>query len=173
MKKNSLFLSLGIIILFIIVISGLVYYNIKNNTEFFETSFSTVMSMVIAVVVSYYFVQKKTDNRRKKEKVDKLLYKIQEVIIDENFLSVENEEIIRKNLILHRSIANKLKYVNDNIDDSFNEDMKKISETFEKLREFYGDHFNDSDYIKKSVKEITNFKSIIDDNCDNIHMKLI
>ncbi|WP_313583322.1 hypothetical protein [Lacrimispora sp.] len=176
MIKKPLFLkifSVLTVLLFIIIVLVLIFYNLKNNVDFFKTPLSTIISLVIAIIVSYYFVQKKTDDRRKKEKIDRLLYKIQDLIADEAFLSVESDEIIRKNHILHRSVGNKLKYVNENVDGLFANEMKKISETFEEMREFYGNHYNDPDYVNKSVKEITNFKSIIDDNCDKIHMELI
>lgn len=163
----------GLPIIFVLGCFVLGWYNLKNNDDFFKTSFSTIISVAIAVVLSYYFVQRKNDERRKKEKIDKLLYKIQEMIADEEFISVESEGIIRKNLIYHRSIGNKIQYLNENTSGDIHENVQKVSETFEQLREFYSNHYSDKDYVSRSDKEIANYKTKIDDTCDKIHMMLM
>ena len=78
--KNSRVSKYSLVIVFIICMFGIIVYNLLNNDKFLETSVTSIISIVIAVVISYVFVQKKTDLRRKNEKIDKLLYKIQDII---------------------------------------------------------------------------------------------
>lgn len=156
-------------IVFLTVCTGLCTYNLFYNNEFFETSFTTIISIIIAVMVSYFLTQKKTDDRRKSEKIDKLLYKIQEIICDEKFTVVKEQD-----LIIHRSVANKIVYLKDNITD---EGMKglinRMEEIFEEYRDFYSNHYKDTEYMEKSTKELANYVSRMDDLCDEIHMKLM
>lgn len=161
------------IIAFAGVCCCLVAYNLVNNQKFFEASFTTIVSIVIAVVVSYCFVQRKNDERRKKEKLDKLVYKIQSMILDDEIASVDSEEIIRKNFIRHRSLGNKIQYLKDYKTESIEEYVEKLEDNFKQFREFYSDHHKEKEYMINSVKEIANFKARIDDTCDKIHMILM
>ena len=134
-----------------------------------EANFTTLVSIVIAVLISYFFVQHRTDERRKQEKIDKLLYKIQDTILDEKFLTIKDED-----LIIQRSIVNKIGYIKENIkNDKIKEDIDRIEDLFSQYREFYGNHYSDSEYMKKSNKELQNYISRIDDTCDHLHMKLL
>lgn len=106
MKK---FLKGVSIIAFFGVILKIGIYNYRNNVKFFEASFTSLVTIIVAVVVSFLFVQLKTDKRRQNEKIDELIYKIQGYITEESF--VMGGEHSRKNLILHRSIINKIRYL--------------------------------------------------------------
>lgn len=143
-------------------------YNWQFNPEFLVTPLSTILSILIAVVVSFYFVQKKTDHRRKNEKIDKLLYKIQDIILDKNFLEVKE-----KDLIVQRSLANKIEYLANYSDHNISSEIGKIKDKFEDYRTFYGNHYKDADYMKKSQQELLNYVRLIDDICDEIHIKLL
>lgn len=154
--------------LFIISCIGLGLYNLFENPDFFITPLSTIVSICIAVVVSYFFVQKKTDDRRKKEKIDKLVYKIQEMILKENFIKSDDQ-----NLIIQRSVANKIAYLETYVDKELKEEIDKVKNKFEEFREFYCDHYKDAEYMKKSRKQLLSYVSLIDDFCDSIHMKLL
>ena len=97
-----------------------------------------------------------------------LIYKIQELISTPDFINVKDE-----NLILHRSIANKIEFLENNTEDNLKEDVKKLKETFASYREFYGNHYTDAEYMEKSKVELMNYIKLIDDTCDKIHMKLL
>lgn len=164
MKKKSFIL----VILFWLGCLALGIYNGIKNPDFLVTPLSTIISIGVAVVVSYFFVQRKTDDRRKKEKIDKLLYKVQEIILNDNFIEVRDE-----NLIIQRSVINKILYLEDGVDNDIKGDISRIREKFEEFREFYGNHYKDIAYMNKSKKELLNYVRLIDDFCDKIHMKLL
>ena len=173
LKRNWLPIAMG----FLCFIWGV--YNFNKNCNFFDASLSTIVSIMIAVIVSFYLVQKKNDLIREKEKIDGLVYKIQEIIMDNSFGSVEDEDIIRKNLIMQRSVANKFEYLsvkfkrlNDKINTETKESLKNAADKYNEFKEFYGNHYTDKEYIKKSFTEITNYKTLIDDFCDKIHIQL-
>lgn len=164
-KKNLGHIVLGV---FVLACIALGVYNFKNNVDFLKAPLSTIMSILIAVIVSYLFVQKKTDDRRKREKIDKLLYKIQDLISVSDFTDVKEGD-----LILHRSIANKIEFLENNTEDNLKEEAKKLKETFNSYRDFYGNHYADADYMSKSKVELMNYIKLIDDTCDKMHMKLL
>ena len=167
--KNSRVSKYSLVIVFIICMFGIIVYNLLNNDKFLETSVTSIISIVIAVVISYVFVQKKTDLRSKKEKIDKLLYKIQDIIGGESF-SLSGK---RENLILHRSISNKLAGLKKiQMDKDIMKKIEDIEQVFGDFREFYGNHYNDSEYMEKSRIELINYIQRIDDICDEIHVSL-
>lgn len=156
-------------IIFLVGCVALGIYNWRTNVNFFTAPLTTIVSIVVAVVISYFFVQRKTDDRRKREKVDKLLYKIQEMILDEKFIEVKEQD-----LIIQRSIANKITYLKNNvIDKNIKTQVERIEEIFGEYREFYSNHYKDVTYMEKSKKELANYVTRIDDVCDEIHMKLM
>lgn len=165
MKYVKIFLG----ILFSIGLFIFGFYNMCHNNKFWETNFTTLVSIAIAVLISYFFVQHRTDERRKQEKIDKLLYKIQGTILDENFLIIKEED-----LIIQRSIVNKIGYIKENVKNKNNKkDVERIEELFSQYRDFYGNHYLDVEYMKKSNKELQNYISRIDDICDALHMKFL
>lgn len=163
-NKGLKYVCLGF---FILICISLGIYNLINNQEFFKTSFSTIVSIIVAVVLSYFLAQRKTDTRRKKEKIDSLLYKIQNIMLSNDFYTVKTE-----NLILQRSIANKIEYIEENIGSDFKDDIKRIKENFERYRNTYGNSYADSKNMNNSERELRNYIALIDDVCDKIHIKL-
>jgi len=143
-------------------------YNISFNEDFFKTPLTTMISVLVAIIVSYYFTQRKVDDRRKKEKIDQLLYKIQGIILDSQFIEVKDTD-----LIVHRSIANKIQYLEMNIPDEMRGDINRLADIFKDYRFFYGEHYKDDDYMNRFKKDLLNYITKIDDVCDNIHMKLL
>lgn len=156
------------LVFFVCICIGLGIHNFNTNSEFLKTPLSTIVTILIAVIVSYFLVQKKTDDRRKNEKIDKLLYKIQDIILEEDFLVAEKGSLIKQ-----RSIVNKIQYLQENIDNKFENDVCRIREQFDILREFYSEHYQDEEYMKKSQNELMNYIRLVDDACDKIHMKLL
>ena len=173
--KNQQKITNMVGIIFVISIVAIGIYNIFTNSEFWETSITALLTALVAVMFSYLFVQSKNDRVRRNEKIDKLLYKIQDIITEDEFISVDNEEIVRKNLIKHRSVANKILYLEkmSNCDSEIKTNVKELENEFRIFREFYGDHYSDKDYMHKSYKQIYNFIIKIDDLADKIHIQLL
>ena len=143
-------------------------YNIINNDDFLKAPLTTMISILVAIVLSYFFTQRKTDDRRKMEKIDNLLYKIQDIILDKEFIVVQDSD-----LIVHRSIANKIKYLKDNAPCDLKSDVDRLEDIFEDYRLFYGEHYMDKDYMEKSKKDLLNYVMKFDDVCDSLHMRLL
>ena len=158
-------------IVFGCIIVALGVYNYQNNKSFFEASFTSLATICVAVIVSFYLVQLKTDKRRQKEKIDTLLYKIQSYLTEESFLL--GGEDAWKNLILHRSIFNKIKYLeNLNIDKKILDELKKVKGYLEKFRCTYSENYLDEEKLKDKYDELKHYITLIDDICDKIHILL-
>lgn len=160
-------LKRGGIVICIIGFIALGTYNIVFNKDFFKTPLTTLVSVLVAIILSYYLTQRKVDDRRRKEKIDQLLYKIQGIVLEDNFIIVQDTD-----LILHRSVANKIQYLEKNIPNEIRDDVNRLANIFKDYRYFYGEHYKDDDYMKKSKKDLLNYITKIDDICDSIHMKL-
>ena len=158
---------------FIIVLIALGIYNCKNNDKFFDASFTTLVTIAIAVIVSYFLVQKKTDKRRKNEKIDDLLYKIQCYVNEDNFV-LTGEDISRKNLILHRTISNKIRCLKSlGLDKNSKKELEYIEKNFKDFRRVYGDNYSSREKMEEKYSELKNYVVRIDDACDKIHMTLM
>ncbi|RHU86929.1 hypothetical protein DXC27_09620 [Ruminococcus sp. OM08-7] len=167
MKKISNILML----IFICGMLGLGAYNYQNNEAFFEASFTSLATISVAVFVSFFLVQLKTDKRRQNEKIDKLIYKIQGYLMEESFLL--GGEYARKNLILHRSIANKIGYLKmQKVDKEIVEKLNKIESNFKKIRTVYGENYVNQDKLQENYVKLQNYIMLIDDLCDKIHILL-
>ncbi len=171
MKKSG-WLTRGLVIIFSIVFIFLLVYNLLRNENFFEASATTLITIFSAVAISYFLVQKKTDIRRKNEKIDDLLYKIQGYINDEGF--IVGGEKSRKNLILHRSISNKIRFLlAQKLDKDIEKEVKKLDENFKEFRSLYGENYVNEEDMKQEYNQFQNYISKMDDICDRIHMILL
>ncbi len=131
-------LKRGGIVICIIGFIALGMYNIVFNKDFFKTPLTTLVSVLVAIILSYYLTQRKVDDRRRKEKIDQLLYKIQGIVLEDNFIIVQDTD-----LILHRSVANKIQYLEKNIPDEIRDDVNRLANIFKDYRYFYGEHYKD------------------------------
>lgn len=163
-KKN------WIVLIFVAMVAALTIYNLIKNTDFFDASMSSLISIVAVLLISYYLTQRKNDDRRKLENVDRLLTKIQEELKNKEICDASSEEKIEQALILQRSLGNKLKYYMDYCNEKEKRDAKYMFEEFKRVRELYGNHMNDSEYIRKSKGDFKNILTKIDDKCEELHL---
>lgn len=169
-KSRTLFKwihSYWIVILFSILCLIFGIYNFSHNKDFLKAPLTTIITILVAVIVSFYLVQRKTDSRRKSEKIDKLLYKVQEMINDPVLITFSPNT-----LLLHRSVINTIKLIETNIAPEFKQDIANIKEKFEYIRNVYGNHYTDEDFMQKSYVDLINYVYLIDDICNKIHMEL-
>lgn len=175
MRNIRKYVSVIITVILLAFVISIGIYNVINNKKFFDASITALLTIVIAIIFSYWFTQIKSDKRKRSEKIDSMLYKIQSIISDPGFLSVETDEICRKNLIAHRSVGNKITYLKKICEDGSDVKAKvlELEEEFGRFREFYGDHYCDKEYMKKSEKELLNYVTKIDDKADEIHTLIL
>ena len=165
--------TVGAIIVFCVFIAWIFLYNLKNNDKFFEASIVNIATIVVAVVVSFFLAQRKTDKRRKNEKIDNLVSKIQDYVNDDDFVK-GGESTGRKNLLLHRSVSNKLKYLKrEKIDTAVKKEIEIIEKNFKEYRHVYGDYYLVENKLQDHYNELKNYLLLIDDACDKIHMLLM
>ena len=156
MKHNTKrsWLSYILLFLFICLIFVWVFYNIKNNTNFWQASAANVITIVIAVLISFYLVQKKTDRRKQKDILLDLILKLRLQLESEetfDFSGQEQAEITMRN----RDIGNKIQILKRTADlFGTQDDVKFIEEHFEEYRQLIDDHFPDLEYLSKSKTEL-------------------
>lgn len=162
-------------IVVILVFTSLFFYNLINNDTFFSAPFTSLMTVGVALFVSYGLVQSRNNRRKKSDKLSNLLYKIQGIIRQEEFVESQSERIQRRNLIMQRSVGNKIEYLKKGCekDTSLKKLVEQMEEEFLRFREFYGEHYKDQDYMRKSEKELMNFIVKMDDIADKIHIELL
>lgn len=167
-RKFSSKILTGILLIIALCIG---IYNAKKNDGFLNASITELLTIIIAIIFSYWFVQIKSDKRKKNEKIDTMIYKIQSIVSDPEFLSVETDQICRKNLIAHRSVGNKITYLKKICEDDSDIKVKvlELENEFNGFREFYGNHYCDKQYMSKSEKDLLNYVTKIDDKADEIH----
>jgi len=172
MKKHPIITHVTFV-LFLIGVFILGYYNFKDNADFFKAPFTTLVTITSAVVVSYWLTQSRNDRRAKNQKIDELLYKIQEYISQEDFVK-SGQTISTKNLLLHRSIANKINYLQTlDLDGDIKKELAIIDKNFLDFRTLYGNHYTDPEQMQVYYNAFKHHIAKIDDACDKIHVYLI
>ncbi|WMJ88879.1 hypothetical protein [Anaerocolumna sp. MB42-C2] len=168
-KKSNIFIP-GIILVASIV---LIIYNVLKNDDFLQSSLVQILSLLTVILVSYFLVQLRNDKSKKNEKINYLLSKIQNIILNEDFIKYQSKEDNQKTLIMIRTVGNKITLLKECENTDENQELiSLVDDTFNKLKEFYGDHGHDATYMDNSKKEVMNYISIIDDACDKLHMLL-
>lgn len=159
----------------VLIFGGLFLYNLFNNDTFFSVPVTSLLTVLVAVVFSYWLVQSRNDKRKKNDKLGSLLYKIQDIIQQKEFIESNNEAIQRRNLIKQRSVGNKIEYLKNGCgkDASIKKLVEELEGEFLRFREFYCEHYKDQDYMQKSEKELLNYIIRMDDIADKIHMALL
>ena len=166
-------ISNGLITFFAIIILSDFAYNIIARTEgFWESSFIEIIEMLILLVVSYFLVQMQNKVNRRKEKIDFIVSKIQNKILDEELIRVgtENERLVTK--VKFMSIANLLECVRDINYKKAEKNIELIISNMDILTDLVLDHINDEKHIINSNAEITRLITSISDRLDRIHLDL-
>ncbi len=101
-----------IIIGFTIIILVNMGFNIFGKVgKFWQNSFLDIMQLLILLVVSFSLVQMQNRINRKIEKLDVIIDKIQEKLLDEKLIRIGNENECLKTRIKLLSISNLLEYI--------------------------------------------------------------
>ena len=79
--------------------------------KFWQNSFLDIMQLLILLVVSFSLVQMQNRINRKIEKLDVIIDKIQEKLLDEKLIRIGNENECLKTRIKLLSISNLLEYI--------------------------------------------------------------
>ena len=162
-----------LIVVFALIILFNFGYNIFAKTEgFWENSFIDVIEMSILLFVSYFLVQIQNKENRRKEKIDFIISKIQDKILDEELIMVEteNERLVTKVKLM--SISNLLECVKDTNYKKAKKNIELIISNMDTLTALVLDHIDDEDHIRKSNADIQRLIMNISDRLDRIHLDL-
>lgn len=161
-----------IIIGFTIMILVNMGFNIFGKVgKFWQNSFLDIMQLLILLVVSFSLVQMQNRINRKIEKLDVIIDKIQEKLLDEKLIRIGNENECLKTRIKLLSISNLLEYIKK-YDKKIDNEMNSIIEQMDMLNMLVFDHIEDKDFIKKSEPRIQFLIYNMVDKLDGIHLKL-
>lgn len=129
-----------------IIIIPLFFYNYHNNNEFWEASFSSILSITIGIILSFFIVQRQTDKRIQKEIFIKLLDSLL-ILIGEDKLSICQKMSSQEILLWKRNINNKVTLIGKY------EKTFSISKHIKRLKEANEECINVIDlFISKSKK---------------------
>ena len=176
MPKNEHNVAWRLIVMrFIIalVLSGLVYYNWKNNETFLITPIYHILNLVVAIYFAFFLVQKRNDERKLKDILIDILDKIQLELNTEDAHTFN--EFYGKNtaLLKQRKINNKLALL-DQLKDKLNiiSEVGVINSNFNDYRNMFGDYMENIELLKSHQKEFQRFINNIDQKCDEIKVKI-
>ena len=76
-----------LIITGIIIILGI--YNVRINEDFLKISIGQILTLLIAIGIAFWATQRKNDERKTKEQIEKIIERIRNIILNQNFYSFE------------------------------------------------------------------------------------
>ena len=168
------FLICIIVILVICTTIYSIYYNLKeNNTTFWDSSITDILTIVIAIIFAYYFVERKSD--KQKEIIEKNIQKIQKYIYDEELYSVTSKEMCNSltRSIKIRKIKNLITYLSDYSKKfNFEKQFVEISKNFKEYQNITEAMSQDDDFTDKSNNNVKRIVETLDDNLEEILHKI-
>ena len=161
-KSDKRMLVVTMVILPIIMV-----WNIcKNGTAFFDATIYQILSLSFAVVITFMLTQKKNDERRKIDMLEKMIASIQKDIQNPEVFGYDSEESRELALLNQKSLANRIDILTETCKN--NKDIEYIERELGELREIYGTHMNDGEYMKKSSRDLKRHIVNIEDKCSKI-----
>lgn len=172
MKKIIKGFIFGGLIILVIAIGIINIFTLKNKS-FWDTSFTSCLTLLVALVISYYFSQKKLDERCQKESYLKLIEKVQRLVMDEDLFEIQTSKDIEIVLMKKRELNNCVymlkKYARKF---ALDDDIKFIEEKTQEYTDFFGNHQQDIEYLKKSSNDLSRPLLLIDSRLSEIMIKL-
>ena len=135
----------------------LLIVNIYANEDFLKASFVQCLPLLFTLVIVFGAAQYKNDFRKHKDHAERIIFKLQELVINTNNRKIQNY------ITILQEYAKQL-----NID----EGVEYISNEFKNYKTLVGDHIKDFDYLAKSEKELQKYSENIDTKCEFIILQL-
>lgn len=166
MKKSNK-IKWGIIIFFSLATIGLIVANcVATIKGFWNAGISDCIEIFILIFVSFYLVDRQNDVDRKKEKINGVISKIQDKIVDSNLIVVDSESNKKITRIKLTTISNLLEIIKDDISDQ--SQIEIIVNDMDSLTTIVMDHIDDEEYIKKSEPQIVRLVTSIEIKLEQI-----
>lgn len=147
--------------------------NYTNNSEFMNASVTQIITLLIAVIITFYITQYKNDQRKIKDYAESIIRKIQNVVMDEGFISFDEGTETKQITMVNRKMSNYIDVLKKYAEKlNFSTDAKYIEEEFQRYREFVDEHISDIEYLNKSATTLQNHAEKIEQKCDLIIFNL-
>lgn len=173
MDKEKVVSIIGVVITLVCILGISVYNIVVSSEEFFDATVYQIISLLFALIITFLLTQRKNDYRRKIDMIDKMIAGIQEDLSSREFVLYETDAQMNIALLKQKSLANRIQYLMDSkIHNKIGKDVEYIAKEMENLREFYGAHMKDKDYMDKSSADIEKYIVNINDKCFSMRLKL-
>jgi hypothetical protein len=163
-------------ILFAILLGGtgcLIFYNIKNNADFYSVPISAIVNIFLAIGITYYFTQRKNDERKQKDIVMSIIDRFQKLLEKECAYRIVNED--RRDLQVNiRGISNAILALKQCglYKKIYKDEMNYIEEQFKIYREFIGTHSSNTKFLEEAEPELNLYLMNISSKLNSISVYL-
>ena len=139
-------------------------------TGFWKVNISNGIEIFILIFVSYYLVERQNEKDRKKEKIEGVIVKIQERILDPQLIRIDSDEHKKATRIKLTSISNLLEIVKNDVKDMNN--LELIISEMDTLSGLVMDNIDDEPYIQKSGAQIFRLVISIDTKLEKMKFQI-
>lgn len=161
------------VIILVMLTAAVSIYNGCCNEEFYQASCAQVLTLLITLCIAFWATQYKNDQRKSKEHAERMLLKIQQLVMDESFYKISatgNPDEIK--IILNttnRKISNYIRILTEYGKTlKFKNQIEYINIQFQEYKTKVGEHIPDLDYLSKTESEFRKAAENIDSKCEDI-----
>jgi hypothetical protein len=172
-KQIPCVLKVIVAIVAIIIAILFIWYNLKNNEDFFKAPFTTLLTILVAVFISYKLTQYQTDKRKQKDIIVDILLSIQGIIL-KNEVVIITETTSKEEINMNKRHISNLLMILKTYKEKFSisDEVNFIIARFTEYETFVGDHIEDIPYLQKSSKELRRPLDLMEQKIFSIMLKL-
>lgn len=175
MKRKTKIILIIATILFIIIIIGSSYYNIKNNgwKVFLNMNLIGIIDLALTIIIAGFIANSQSKSSKRKENFETIIEKFQLNFINIlNNITDINQEVQKQNILtLIRRSSNQFRIIkNYSKDYNVNPKVEKIEEKLEEFHNILSDHI-DGD-IAEYGNELNRVTETIDNICEEIKLDI-
>ena len=153
------------------VVALMVFRIINKDPDFWKINISDCIEVFILIFVSYYLVDRQNDEDRHKERVLETIAKIQNTLLDPNFINVDSGDDKNVTKVKLTRINNLVEIIKDDLS-KYSEDSSAIVSDVSNLYATAMDHIDDVDFIEKYKPDIYRLVNNIDTKLENIKINM-
>lgn len=162
-----------LIVIMILLLIGVIIYNIIKNTNFFQASIIEIITLLVAIFLSYVFTEKNSNERRLKEALEVIIEKTQMKLNMNVLVKINNEEDLRQVRIIKRSLENNFTLLKENSECfKIKEDIEYIIQQLENYNSIIDNHINDIEHLSNAEVDLNRYILLIDDKLNQVRVKL-
>ena len=156
---------------------GVGIYNHCKNPSFWDVNVAQILTLFITIAIAFWATQFKNDQRRAKDHVERVIIKIQNLVVAEQFYSFDPNGDVENGKKLYgistRKVTNCIEVLKSyGASFGFEADIEYIEKELTNYKVLVSEHINDFDYLSKSESQLRRHSENIDSKCDQIIVKL-